>query len=130
MHRLSIAIIVLALSTGCALRPRYRDFITETSVGPQRKFVLYQKDSDATLPGVKLEMSEWKNKFSVTTAADGTFSLPVDKKYLDENPVLVVSLPAGVAEYEIVAARSAPEPTAAGATTNIDAGTPVEPGHP
>ncbi len=118
MRRLFLTALVLAVSTGCALRPRYRDFINETTPGPDAKFVLFQKDSDTKLAGVKLEMSEWKNKVSVTTGPDGVFALPVEKKYLDENPVLVVVLPAGIEGYEIVASRPMP-------SANPDVGAPA-----
>ena len=114
MRRLFATVLVLGLSTGCALRPRYRDFVSETTPGPTAKLVLRQKGSDTTLGNVKLEMSEWKNKVYMTTAADGTFAMPVEKKYLDENPVLVVMLPAGVPGYQIDPAPGnalAPAPT-------------------
>ncbi len=114
MRRFFYTVLVLGLSTGCALRPRYRDFVSETTPGPTAKLVLHQKDSPTAIGNVKLEMSEWKNKVSVTTAADGSFALPVEKKYLDENPVLVVTLPAGVEGYQIDAAPAlavAPVPT-------------------
>jgi hypothetical protein len=101
MRRFFLTCVILAVSSGCALRPRYRDFISETTSGPEAKLVLHERDSTRVLPGVKLEMSEWKNKLSVTTDAEGAFALPVDKKYLDENPVIVVTLPVGVTGSEI-----------------------------
>ncbi len=109
MRRLFFAGLILTLVSGCALRPRYRDFINDTTTGPDVKLVLYEKDSDKTLNGVKLEMSEWKNKMFITTGPDGSFALPVDKRFLDENPVIVVALPPGVMGYEIEAAN---KPTA------------------
>lgn len=111
MRRLLFTGLIFTLVSGCALRPRYRDFINETTTGPDVKFVLYEKDSDKTLNGVKLEMSEWKNKIFVTTGPDGSFALPVDKKFLDENPVIVVVLPQGVMGYEIELAPKATAPT-------------------
>ena len=130
MRRLFLTVLVLAVSSGCALRPRYRDFVTETTPGPEAKLVLFEKDSDRKLGGVKLEMSEWKNRVSVTTGPDGSFSLPVDKKYLDENPVLVVTLPAGISGYEIEPATRAevtpsPEDAAKGTPATPEAPGPT-----
>ncbi len=119
MRRLLLTFVIFAVSTGCALRPRYRDFVTDTTLGPDAKLVLFEKDSDKKLAGVKLEMSEWKNKVIVTTGPDGAFALPVEKKYLDENPVLVVTLPAGVMGYEIVAAPLTLAPATVGAGPSV-----------
>jgi len=69
------------------------------------------------VPNAKLEMSELRNRVTVSTGPDGVVTLPVEKKYLDENPVLVVSLPSGVTRYVlevkppvVIPAEAAAEP--------------------
>lgn len=100
--RLSLLLLV-ALSASCALRPRYKDFVTAKTEGKQVQ-VLVTDANGAPLPNVKVEMSELKNRVTFTSAADGTFALPVEKKYLDENPVLVLQLPPGSNAYALALA--------------------------
>ncbi len=47
--------------------------------------------TNAALSGLKIEMSEGKNRYATTSSADGSFALPLEKKYFDENPYLVVT---------------------------------------
>jgi hypothetical protein len=98
------ALALLAL-TSCALRPRYNELLVLTQAPPpegeQLKLQLTNRDTHEPLAGVKLELSEGKNRINAVTEPDGTFSLPVAKKYRDENPLLVVSLPAGIAGYDV-----------------------------
>jgi hypothetical protein len=120
MRRLPVLSLLALLATGCALRPRYADFVSEATPGPQSLFVLTD-EAGQPLPGVTVELSELRNRVVVTTAADGTFALPVDKRYLKENPVLVVRLPAGVMGYTVSLAPPpapppAPEPSPAAST--------------
>ena len=100
MRRL-LMVTALAALCGCALRPTYKSYVTPDAKGKELKLLLVEKATGQPMPNVKIEMSEWKNRFTTTTAADGTFSLPVEKRYLDENPVLVVSVPVGVQGYEL-----------------------------
>jgi hypothetical protein len=113
MRLLALCLVVLAAS-GCALRPRYAEFITATTEGAERTFRLTDADTGAPLAQVKVELSENKTRLTRTSAADGTFTLPVDKKYVAENPVFVVALPAGVKGYVLsVVAPPAPTPAPA-----------------
>lgn len=94
--RLALSVFVVAvLISGCALRPRYADFVTPTTAGKEVTFLVTDAATKVPVPNAKIEVSELKNKLTVTTGADGTFKLPVDKKYLEENPVFVVTLPKG-----------------------------------
>ncbi len=117
MRLLVIASILAASLCGCALRPRYADFVTSTTAGKQATFVVTDAATNQPVPGAKVEVSEGKNRLIVTTAADGTFTLPVEKKYVDENPVMVVTLPRGFEAYRValapavVLAPPAAEPT-------------------
>ena len=95
--------LLTGLASSCALRPRYRDFVTPKTEAKAVQ-LLVTDGAGAPLPNVKLEFSELKNRVAMTSAADGTFALPVDKKYLDENPVLVLLLPPGTSKYELALA--------------------------
>lgn len=111
--RLFVLCCVVLAASGCALRPRYAEFITATTEGAERTFRLTDADTGAPLAGVKVELSENKTRLTRTTAKDGTFTLPVDKKYVSENPVFVVALPAGVKGYGLtVMTPPAPAPVA------------------
>jgi hypothetical protein len=105
------ALVVVALASlvgaSCALRPRYRDFVTATTPGPALVLQMTEA-SGAPLPNAKVELSEYKNRQQFSTAADGTFSMPVEKKYLDENPVLVVQLPPGAKDFRLAVAPPPP----------------------
>lgn len=110
--RLFLPLALLALG-GCALRPRYVDLVKPDLAGNQVRLVLLQQPERAPLVGVKVELSEGKQRYTAVTGPDGTFSLPVTKAYRDENPVVVVAVPAGVAGYAIEAAPQPPPPAAA-----------------
>lgn len=97
------SVLVVGLSSSCALRARYRDFVTPKTEGKDVQ-LLVTDGQGAALPNVKVEMSEWKNRLVLTSAADGRLTMPVDKKYLDENPVLVVQLPPGASQYTLALA--------------------------
>lgn len=107
MRRIALCVGLVALSA-CVLRPRYSQFITAQTAGPEAVMLLTDKDTGAPLGNTRVEMSELKNRLVVTTKADGTFALPVDKKYLAEDPFLVVALPQGVLGYELKLAPVAP----------------------
>ena len=129
--RLALFVFVVAgLISGCALRPRYADFVTPTTAGKEVTFVVTDAATKLPVPNAKIEVSELKNKLSVTTGADGTFKLPVDKKYLEENPVFVVTLPKGSAAYVVTLAPLPVEvgPPPAGLDASPDAGLPASNG--
>lgn len=119
--RVLLPLTLLALG-GCALRPRYTDLVTPQLAAAQVKLVLLQAPERAPLAGVKVEMSEGKSRYSAVTAADGSFSLPVTKAYRDENPILVVATPPGVASYRV---EVAPEPQAVPAEGPAEAPAPA-----
>ncbi len=96
-------VLLVGLGSSCALRPRYRDFVTAKTDAKSVQ-LLVTNGAGAPLPNVKVELSELKNRVAMTSAADGTFALPVEKKYLDENPVLVLLLPQGTSAYALTLA--------------------------
>lgn len=116
----------LLLLAGCALRPRYADFVSPTTAGEKVTFLLSERGTGRVLPGVNVEVGELKGRVRVTTAADGTFSLPVDKKLVEDNPVIVVAVPRGVSGYELTLVSNAPPMPAA---DRAPAGEPT-PAHP
>ncbi len=101
--RLSALVLgVLLAVSGCALRPRYNDFITKQTTGKEARFVVIDTDTNKPVAGAKVEVSENKNRILATTDAEGAFVLPVEKKYMDENSLFVVTLPKGVTAYKVL----------------------------
>ncbi len=121
--------VVALLASSCALRPRYRDFVTTKTEGSSLKLLM---TDGAGLPvaNAKIELSELRNRQQFSTSADGTFALPVDKKYLDENPVLVVQLPPGSKRYSLAIAPIAPPLPDSPAATTPPPELPPAPGAP
>lgn len=100
--RQSLVVAVFAvLVAGCVLRPRYADFITANTTEKVVTFVVIDTDTNQPVPGARVEWSELKNKLVVTSGPEGRFEVPVDKKYLAENPVFVVTLPKGSIHYRL-----------------------------
>lgn len=135
MRLSALAIASLLVVSACALRPRYNDFITADTKGPDVRFVVIDTDTNKPVSGAKVEVSEFKNRIIATTKDDGTFVLPVDKKYTSENPIFVVTLPKGVTEYRVEIVKEAavapqpiptPVPTTVIATPTENVGTIVE----
>lgn len=96
-------LLVLLMAQGCALRPRYRDFVTAATEAKEVQLMV-TNGAGAPLPNAKVELSEWKNRLVLTSGPDGVVKLPVEKKYLDENPVLVLQLPPGTSSYALALA--------------------------
>jgi hypothetical protein len=123
--RRGLTLVAAALVfAGCALRPRYADFITAETPGPSVALQLLDAD-DQPVSGAAVEFGEYRNKVTLVTDVQGAFFLPVDKKYFGDNPVLAVNPPRGVGRTHVVSKSPmtllplAPEAPAADA----DAGT-------
>ena len=112
MRLLLIAGLFAASLSACSLRPRYADFVTASTTGKEATFVVTDAATHQPVPGAKVEVSEGKNRIIVTTALDGTFTLPVDKKYIDDNPVMVVILFKGFEVYQVSLAGPVAPPAA------------------
>jgi len=124
MPRLAPAVVFLAvLSAGCALRPRYADLVPHGTEAADARFVLVQKGTDTPLAGVAVVLGEGKQKVACTTGADGSFTLPVSAALEKDNPMLVVTLPAGVTGYDL---KTLP-PAAPQLAPVLEAPTPTEP---
>src|SRR3954465_1957131 len=92
MRKLSLIVAAVAF-VGCALRPRYAELVDKTTPGPLVQLQLVELQAGKPVAGALVEMSEYRNKVSVKTDAEGRFALPVDKKYLEENPIFVINAP-------------------------------------
>lgn len=110
MRQLVICLCFAMALSACPLRPRYTDFITRRTEAKSVTFVVTDEETGKPIPNARVEVSELKNRLQLVTAADGTFTLPVEKKYIDENPVFVVTLPVGFRTYRLspVAAPATP----------------------
>lgn len=104
MRLILIVSSVAVLASGCALRPRYADFVTSKTEGKEVTFLVTDAVTHQPVPNAKVELSELRSRINVTTSAEGTFKVPVEKKYLDENPVFVVTLPKGFQQYQLALA--------------------------
>ncbi len=105
-RRLVLTLLCLSgcFITSCALRPRYEDltsrFVPQDS--PRSEVLIQVLDrNDVPVPGARIEIGD-RVRFKTTTDNDGIFRLPVDKKYRDENALVVVVLPQGVRGYKFV----------------------------
>ena len=107
-----LCLTLAVMSAGCALRPRYAEVMRGVAVdGPVKETkLLLTTTSGAPLPNVRVEFGEWKNKVSVKTEADGTCVVPYAERYLKDNAVFVVTLPAGVEGYRLAVAPRAEVP--------------------
>lgn len=116
---------LLLLASACALRPRYEDLTKQfVTAGTPRSEVLIQvlDKNAAPVPGARIEIGD-RIRFKTMTDQDGIFRLPLDKKYADENALVVVVLPQGVKGYQLVApAGRGPQPSPSPADEAADAG--------
>lgn len=110
MRQLVFLLAFAVALSACPLRSRYTDFITRRTEGKSVTFLLADSETGKPIPNARVEVSELKNRLQLVTAADGTFTLPVEKKYIEEDPVFVVTLPAGFRTYRLspVAAPGTP----------------------
>lgn len=128
MKKLALSLSLVVVAAGCSLRPRYNDYHLMVDVLKEARFVVVNPADNQPIAGAKVEMGEGKSKVTTVSDAMGGFLLPVDKRFVEENPVLVVTLPKGVEKYEVrLAPPSAPElppaPSAEPAMDAADAGT-------
>lgn len=122
-----IPFVLVGLLSSCALRPRYAEFVTSKTEGKEVTFLLSNAANGLPVPNAKVEIGELRNRVVATTGADGTFTLPVDRKYVDENPVFVVTLPKSVLRYRLALAPPPAlkvEPAPVESPVEVDAGVP------
>jgi hypothetical protein len=103
MRQIVLCLAFAVAVSACALRPRYTDFITRRTEGKSVTFLVSDMETGKPIPNARVEVSELKNRIILNTAIDGTFTLPVEKKYIDEDPVFVVTLPIGFKRYRLSA---------------------------
>ncbi|MBL8951837.1 MAG: hypothetical protein JNK82_13730 [Myxococcaceae bacterium] len=110
------AACLFLLLSGCALRPRYGDLTTRfvaPETTPAEVQIQVLDRNDVPVPGARIEIGD-RVRFKTLTDQDGVFRLPIEKKYADENALVVVVLPKGVRGYQLVAPGEkpgAPPPT-------------------
>ena len=95
---------VLLVLSGCALRSRYEELTTRfvPADSPRSEVLIQVVDgNDVPVPGARIEFGD-RVRFKAITDDDGLFRLPLDKKYRDENALVVVVLPRGVKGYKFV----------------------------
>jgi hypothetical protein len=106
----AVAFISLLLGA-CAMRPRYQELTSRfVAEDPSRSEIVLQvlDGSGAPVPGARIEVDGVRNRFKAVTDPNGFFRLPIDKKYSDENGLVVVVLPPGVKGYQFVTAGARP----------------------
>lgn len=111
MRALGLVAAVAVVASGCALRPRYADFVTKETTAPV-KVLLVEKKSGTPVANAAIEIGE-RNKVVVRTDVDGTAMLPIEKRFLDDNALLVVNAPAGVGQTQMSVAPVVPVAPAA-----------------
>ncbi|SEU37551.1 hypothetical protein [Stigmatella erecta] len=129
---LSVALLCLGLSSACALRPRYGDVVVSQDVAraaetPAVTLRLLDPATNRPIPGAHVVASSGRTRVSVFSGADGLVALPVSKALADENPLLEVVLPKGVARYRFEAVvPEAPKAPEAPAEAPAQAAPPAE----
>ena len=109
MRTTTLICATLALA-GCALRPRYTELVDKDTPGPAVQVQLVEVESGQPVPGATVELGEYRNKRTFTTDAQGMFTLPVEKKYLDDNSILVINSPAAAGRTRVVVKPAQTEP--------------------
>ncbi len=105
---LARAACLLFLLTACSLRPRYQDIAKD--VAPPELVVQVVDGSNTPVPGARIEIGD-RVRFKAVTDENGVFRLPIEKKYADENALVVVVLPKGVKGYRFVTKSAEATPT-------------------
>lgn len=106
MRKLALFVAALTLAA-CTLRPRYADFVSKETTGPVKLQVI-EKNSGLPVAGASVEVGELRGRVSVKTDPEGYFMLPVDKRLLDDNALIVVNAPGGVGRTQVLPAPLAP----------------------
>ena len=113
------AAIVLS---ACALRPRYSEFVSKDTRGSEVQLRLLERKTGKPVAGAVVEVGEYRARITTKTDAEGVFALPIDRRYLDENSIIVVNPPAGVGATAVEAKPASVEPLAP-----VPVAAPVEP---
>lgn len=129
MKKLALSLLLVVVAAGCSLRPRYNDYRLMADVMKEARFVVVDPDNgNKPIAGAAIEMGENKNKVKTTSDAMGGFMLPVDKRYADENSIIVVTLPKGFKNYEVQLAPPPPPelpPAPVGEPAPVEAAPPM-----
>lgn len=107
MSRIGLFLLCLWVA-GCALRPRYSEFVDPKLQGSEIALQLVSTVDGRPMSQARIEVGEGKWKYQTTTDAQGRFKLPIQKRYQDDNSLVVVTLPGNASGYRIVPAPSEP----------------------
>ena len=90
------------VSQGCALRPRFNDLVAKEETAKELHFQLLNLETRAPIVGATVEMGDGPYRVRATSDAKGNVTLPVGKRYRDDNSIIGVSLATGLPRYELV----------------------------
>ncbi len=99
MRKIALCLAALVLA-GCALRPRYGQFVGKETRAPVR-LQLLEKQSGLPVSGAVIEVGD-NRKVTFKTDEHGVFTLPVDPLLLSDNALIVVTAPRGVSRTQLV----------------------------
>lgn len=109
MRALLVLVVAAVVAVGCTLRPRYADFFTKETTEPV-KLQVTEKNSGLAVAGALVEVGELRGKVTVKTDPEGFFQLPVDKRLMDDNALIVVTAPKGVGRVQVQRAAAVDAP--------------------
>jgi Protein of unknown function (DUF2846) len=97
------ALTLTALATqSCALRPRFNDLVSKEETAKALKLRVVNAESRAPIAGASVELGDGPYRVRLVSDAQGVVTLPVNKRYRDDNAVIAVTLAAGLPRYELV----------------------------
>ena len=102
MRRLLALTLTVLLLAGCALRPRYAQFVNKNTQGKEVQLQLLERSTGKPVAGASIEVGEYRMRVVTRTDARGLFALPIDRRYLDDNAIIAVNPPAGVGTTQMV----------------------------
>jgi hypothetical protein len=108
------ALTLTALATqSCALRPRFNDLVPKDETASAVRFRVLNAESREPIAGATVEMGDGPFKVKQVSDVQGVVTLPVIKRYRDDNSVVAVTLSSGLPRYELVPVASGEAPPAA-----------------
>lgn len=107
-----ISLVVVLTSTGCSLRPRYREVVQASAVaqqGPDGEVTVRIVEAGTRTPikGARVSIANTRPPIRALSDERGELVLPVTTELTKSNPLIVVDLPGGVRGYEFVTVHGA-----------------------
>jgi hypothetical protein len=123
LRALTLAVVAVALA-GCALRPRYAQFVSKDTTGSRVQLQLLERSTGMPVAGAVIEVGEYRTRVITRTDGQGLFALPIDRRYLDDNAIIVVSPPVGVGATRVASVEPVVSAPVAPLPIDLDAGAP------